>query len=101
MNEQDFISFLSVLGEEFCDTLSPIVGDEEVVPQDGYDVFYQTFKQEPSPTMLALLTETELEQLRTSCEEYLECEGITIAHMRSVVKQTLARWPAVMPSGTT
>ena len=94
MNEQDCISFLSALGEEFCETLSPIVGDEDIVPQDGYEVFYRTSDQNPSPQMLALLTETELEQLRSSCEEYFECQGITIEHMRSVVAQTLSRWPA-------
>jgi hypothetical protein len=93
MDEQDFLGFVSALGEEFCEALFPVVGRNDVVPQDGYEVFCRTFKQEPSPQMLTSLTESDLEQLRATCEEYLECQRITVGHMRSFVSRTLARWP--------
>ena len=94
MDEQDFINFLSALGEEFCEALSPVVGWDKVVPQDGYEVFYRALNQKPSPQLLASLSESGLEQLRASCGEYLQCQNITVGHMRLVVSRTLARWRA-------
>lgn len=94
MDEQEFLDFLSALGEEFCEALCPVVGRGGVVPQDGYEVCYRVFKREPSPQMLASLTDAQLEQLRAGCEEYLGCQGVTVGHVRSFVSRTLTRWPA-------
>jgi hypothetical protein len=94
MNEQDYMSFLLALGEALCETLSTVVGDEAVVPQDGYEVFYQAFNQNPSPIRLAALTEADLAQLCSTCKDYFECQNVTTSHMHSVVSQTLVRWPA-------
>ncbi len=93
MDEQASVGFLIALGEEFCEVLSRVIGDDAIVPQDGYEIFYQTFHQKPRPTMLASLSEEAFEQLRANCEEYFECPGITLNHMRSITTQTLARWP--------
>lgn len=94
MKEENFISFLSSLGEEFCQTLHPVVGWEAVVPHDAYEIFYSTFRQEPNPQRLAALSQSQLEQWRTSCREYFECQDITVEHIHSIVSGTLARWPA-------
>ena len=93
MNEENAISFLSGLGEEFCQTLHPIVGWDAVVPHDAYEGFYSTFNQEPNPQRLAALSESQLEQWCAYCGEYFECQDITIEHIRSVVAATPARWP--------
>ena len=83
MDEQDFLGFASALGEEFCEALFQVALRHDVVPQDGYEVFCRTFKQEPSPQMLTSLTESDLERLRATCEGYLECQGITVGLMRT------------------
>jgi hypothetical protein len=93
MDEQDFIYSLSALGEEFCESLSPVVRFDNIVPQDSYEVFLRAFATTPNPQLLASLSETQLEQLRASCEEYFKCHEITIDHMRSIVSRTLSRWP--------
>jgi hypothetical protein len=94
MNEQDYMGFLLALGEAFCETLSPVVGDDTMVPQDGYEVFYQAFNQKPSPSRLAALTEADLAQLCSTCKDYFECSNVTTSHLRSMISQTLVRWPA-------
>lgn len=93
MKEENFISFLSSLGEEFCQTMHPVVGWEAVVPHDAYEIFYSTFHQEPNPHRLAALSELQLEQWCASCGEYFECQDITVEHICSIVCGTLARWP--------
>lgn len=76
MNQENVISFLSGFGEEFCQTLHPMVGWDANVPPDAYEIFYSTFNQEPSPQRLAALSESQLKQWCTSCREYFECQGI-------------------------
>jgi hypothetical protein len=94
MNEHDFNGFLIALGQEFCESLSAIAGSEDIVPQDANEVFLRTFGQNPSPQLLATLSESELEQWRAGWEMYFECRGISVDQMRRAVAQTLARWPA-------
>jgi len=93
MDEQMKLDFLSALGEEFCEALSPPVPGDLIVPQVGYEVWLQTFDSDPTPAALAMLPDDELEQLRTTCVEYFECEEITREHVQQFISRTLARWP--------
>jgi len=93
VDEQQFIDFLSAFGESFCESLGPAVGWDKIVPQDAYEVFLRVLNQDPSPRLLASLSESQLEQLRADCERYFECAGIDIAQVREVIARTLARWP--------
>jgi hypothetical protein len=95
MKKPNLIDFMTILGEEFCEALSPTVGWDELIPQDSYEIFCRTFNQKPSLQMLASLSESQLELLRINCEEYLECQNITVDHVRAFVAGTLARWPMV------
>ena len=94
MDEQEYLDFLSALGEEFCEALCHATGQGGIVPQDGYEVCYRVFEREPDPQMLASLTDSDLEKLRAGCEEYLGRQGVTLDQIRSFVSGTLARWPA-------
>jgi hypothetical protein len=97
MSEEEFLDFLSALGEEFSETLSPVVGSENIVPQDGYELFIRVFKQAPNPHFLGALSESQMEQLRADCEKYFECAGVSVEHIREAITRTLARWSADLP----
>ena len=93
MDDQEYLYFLSALGDEFCDALRSVAGPHPLVPQDGYEVFLRAFDRDPTPEVLASLTAAEVEQLRAECEDYLECPGITTDHIRAFVAGVLVRWP--------
>ncbi|MBC7880032.1 MAG: hypothetical protein H7Y37_01750 [Anaerolineae bacterium] len=93
MEERNFADFVTIFGEEFCEALSPVVGWENITPQDSYEIFCSAFNQKPSQQMLSSLNESQLEHLRTTCKQHIEYQGITIDHVRSFVSGTLARWP--------
>jgi hypothetical protein len=93
MNDQHFLDFVTALGEEFCDTLNSIPGFEDIVPQDGYEVFRRVFREDPNPQFLASLTDEQLEQLRTGWEDYFGQRGVAMAYIRQAVTRTIARWP--------
>jgi hypothetical protein len=88
------LGFLSALGEEFCDALSPPVPFELITPQDSYEVWWRAFGTEPNPAALAALTEPQINQLGAECAVYFECPTVTAAHVRLAVSRTLSRWPA-------
>ena len=94
MNEKDYLDFLAALGQEFCHCLSPAVGFENIEPQNAFEVFRREFKIDPSPTFLALLSDSQVERLRAGFEKFLECDGISVIQVREAVTRTLARWPA-------
>lgn len=91
-DDEQHLDFLSALGDEFSEALRPVASG--IVPQDGYEVWLRAFEREPSPGLLAAMTDARLEQLRAAAEDYLECRGVTVEHVRTFVSRTLARWPA-------
>jgi hypothetical protein len=90
----DDLDFLSALGEEFCESLSPPVPGNLIVPQDGYEVWLKAFGTDPSPAALAALTNDATERLRMACVEYFECPTVSVSQLRAAVARTLVRWPA-------
>jgi len=94
MNGQPPLDFLTALGEEFCDALSPPVPEDLIVPQDAYEVWLRVFGRPPNPELLTCLLGPQLEQLRDECERYFECQSISVEHIRTTIARTLARWPA-------
>lgn len=94
MNGQPPLDFLAALGEEFCDALSPPVPEDLIVPQDAYEVWLRAFGQPPNPELLTCLLGPQLAQLRDECEQYFECQSISLEHIRTAIARTLARWPA-------
>lgn len=93
MDEAQKLDFLSALGEEFCEALSPPVPADLIVPQDGYEVWSRAFKDDPSPATLSALTEPQVEQFRAACASYFECPAVSAAQVRLAVSRNLARWP--------
>src|SRR4029079_4141115 len=89
MNDKNYLDFLSALGEEFCETLTPILGFGSIIPQDAFEVFIRAFDTAPQPLFLAALSEFQLEQLRVACEQYFEHRGIPIDHLRQAIGRTL------------
>ena len=94
MNDQQRLDFLAAFGDEFCDALAVSVGQGTLVAQDGFEVFLRAFQEEPSPQLLASLSDGQLERLRVESERYFETDGIAIEQIRKVVARTLARFPA-------
>ena len=91
MNEQERLDFVTALGEEFCTVLAPVVGSE-MCPQDGYEVFAKVLGTDFGPDTLQLLSDFQLNQIRTFGCTWLECVNITDNDLREVVRRTLARW---------
>jgi hypothetical protein len=94
MNDIEFGDFMSALGEEFCEALSPVVGFSAIAPNDAYELFIRAFATDPSPHFLASLSDSQLELLRVECEKYFERKGFTVDQLRKAVRRTLWRWPS-------
>jgi hypothetical protein len=94
VREASKLDFLSAFGEEICAALSPPVAFDLIAPQDGYEVWLRTFGRDPTPTSLAALSESGVNQLRDACAAYHECPALSSAAIRLAVSRTLARWPA-------
>jgi hypothetical protein len=90
---QQRLDFLAAFGDEFCDALENAVEHETLVPQDGFEVFLRVFQAEPTPQLLASLSDDQLETFRVESEKYFETEGIALEQIRKVVAHTLARCP--------
>jgi hypothetical protein len=90
MNEQDRLDFITALGEECCTVLTPVVG-MDICPQDGCEVFAKILGKDFGPDVLRLLTDSQIEQLRTFACTWLECVNITDDHLREVVRRALSR----------
>jgi len=84
------LAFYSALGEEFCNVLTDVVG-EEICPQDGYEIFLKVLGKDFGPGALQMLTDSEIEQLRAFGCTWLECTNITGDHLREIVRRTLWR----------
>ena len=91
MDEQDWYDFLSAFGEEFCEALPEAV---ECVPQDSFEIFKRVMQCDPTPELLAALSDTQFEQLRKGSEDYFEFQGITVEQIQNAVARTLGRWPS-------
>jgi hypothetical protein len=88
------LDFLTALGEEFCEALSPPVPDDMIVPQDGYEVWRRAFGADPTPAALFALDAVGVERLQAECVRYFECLAVSTSAVRTAVSRTLARWPA-------
>ena len=93
MTEQQKLDFLSAFGQEFSEALADTVGWENIVPQDSYEVFLRVFRQEPSPQLLAQISDTQFEVFLAGCTTYFENKSITCDLLRTAVTRTLARYP--------
>jgi hypothetical protein len=93
MIDKTHLDFLIAWGEEFAGAVAFVDGLEGVTQHDGYQVFVRAFKEEPTPRLLARLTNWHIEQLRMAAQEHLEHQ-VPIDRVRDAVKRTLVRWPA-------
>ena len=94
VDDHQRLDFLAAFGDEFCDALANSVGQVAPVAQDGFEVFMRAFQEEPSPQLLASLSDAQLERLRVESERYFETDGIAVEQIRRAIARTLARWPA-------
>lgn len=85
------LDFFITLGREFCEVLEELEPDLEACGQDAYEVFADVLEN-PSPEALQSLTDSQVEQLRDTCEDFLELDGVTTAHIRAIVHRTLSQW---------
>lgn len=95
MDEAAYNSFVTALGESYCDVLGPHC-EYELVPQDGYEAFVRAFGAEevtPASVHAAQVSEEQLTRLRDAARALTESDQINIDHMREVVRRTLWRWP--------
>ena len=91
MNDQDYLDFLTIWGGQFCVSMRAI-GVTAVAPHDAYEAFLEAFLKEPTPELLASISETELEAFRIQCEKVLDHAPIPSAGVREAISLTLWRW---------
>ena len=92
MEGRQRLDFLSAFGEEFCNSLSPTIGEDDIAPQGAYEVVLRALGNIPSPEMLGSLFEEQIEQIHAECRRYFEDDRITIDQIRFAVERTIARW---------
>jgi ABC-type Zn uptake system ZnuABC Zn-binding protein ZnuA len=93
VDEQTYMDFITALGEEYCEVVSPLAG-HGAEPHDGYEVFAKMYgANEISPEKLHAASDTEVERLRDISREWHESERIGTGHIREVIRRTLCRWP--------
>ena len=91
MNNTPHLDFITAFGQEFC--AAHTSHEDLITPQDAYEVWKRAFNSEPTPTLLAAITEAQLKLLHTVCVSYFECNVVSLNTIRTAISQTLKRWP--------
>ena len=93
MTEQQHLDFLTAVGEEFGEVLTPIVGEDGATPQDCYSVLTQVMGRSFTPEILSRLDASTIEHLREEFCRFFELNTITTSHVRGAIERTLFRCP--------
>jgi hypothetical protein len=93
VKEQEYLDWLTVWGDQFCEVTREEAGKLVASHQDAYEVFVEAFHKEPTPAALAALSEQELEKLRVACEKVLDRAPISATSLREAISRTLTAWP--------
>ncbi len=89
------LDFISALGEEFCEALSPSIPEDSIVPMDALGIWRAAFPGvAPTPRTLAALTTSQVALLREAAARYFETPTLTIDQIQSAIARTQARWPS-------
>lgn len=83
------IDFINTFEEEFARAVTPFCS--EVVPADGYDIYYRAFSQDPSRENLENLSASDFERLKQAAQNFLEVNEIPLSAIRQAITRTLHR----------
>ena len=86
--------FESAMGEEFGDLVSPPVPFFEASPHECCEAIWQALGDDVTPTVLANLTDPELQNIASAFGNWFECEAPPVMQIAEAVARTLSRWPA-------
>ena len=86
--------FLSALGEELAEAVSPPVPFEDVSPHERCEAVRDVLGPEAAPPVLAALSEDGLRRPACALGSWFEVEPPTLPTVRHAVERTLARWSA-------
>ena len=92
-DEGRFIDFLTSLGRVTCEVLGPVVGEDLIVPQDGYEIFIAACGKRFDSGTLHSLEQPQIETIRNKARTYFECEAVESEHVRAIIDRTLWHWP--------
>ena len=85
--------FLSALGEELAEAVSPPVPFEDASPHECCEAARGVLGPEAAPQVLAALDEDGLRCLADALGAWFEVEPPALPRVRRAVERTLARWP--------
>jgi hypothetical protein len=85
--------FLSAMGEEFGALVSPPVPFLEASHQQCCEAIWLALGEGVTPSVLAVLTQPQLEQLAVAFGRWFECSPPPVMQITEAVARTLHRWP--------
>ncbi|MEZ6139552.1 MAG: hypothetical protein R3B84_03180 [Zavarzinella sp.] len=97
MSDSHFLDLLNTLGRETCEVLSPIVGEDVVEPNDGYELFSAICGREFDSAKLDSLTAADFEAICENARDHFECDSIELYHIREIASKTIDHWPIDTP----
>ncbi len=92
MSNTNFLDLLTTLGRETCQVLGPVVGHDDIVPNDACDLFIPVCGEDFGGERLRSLSQKDLQAIRDFGRRYFECSEIEVDHIREIASRTAAHW---------
>lgn len=92
-DEQDFLGFLSALGEEYTTVMEGVIEDDLLDPHDGYEIFIPELGKSFGSSEFATLSDEQFDRIAKYAAKCMDSPGISPDHIREIVTRTIARWP--------
>lgn len=87
------MDFLSAMGEEFGNLVSPPVPFFEASPHECCEAIFLALEETVNPSILAAQSSEGIERIANAFSRWFECEAPPASQIAEAVARTLARWP--------
>jgi hypothetical protein len=85
--------FLTAMGEEFGNLVSPPVPFFEANPHDCCEAIALVFGDAITPARLAEVSNADLGRIAGAFSQWFECDAPPTSQIAEAIARTLARWP--------
>jgi|GEM_PF-1507490 len=93
MQEHQYTYFLTTLGRELSQAISPPVPFDDASAHEAQESVSSVIGSHPTPETLAELTEKQMEEMAVAVGTYFECDTPPAEAMRTAVERILWHWP--------